>query len=70
MSLVGTESLAEHPGTMIHSDITLDEQREMSITSQMVRLCIGMEDPQDLMLNLNQAFDAVGVVKEMELEMT
>ena len=70
MSLGGTESLAEHPDTMTHSDITLDEQREMSITPQMVRLSIDVEDPQDLMLNLNQAFKAVGVAKEMELEMT
>ena len=69
MSLGGTESLAEHPDTMTHSDITLDEQREMSITPQMVRLSIGVEDPQDLMLILNQAFKTVWVAKEMELEM-
>ena len=69
VSLGGTESLAEHPGTMTHSDITLDEQREMGITPQMIRLSIGVEDPQDLMLDLSQAFEAVGMVKERELEL-
>lgn len=65
----GTESFAEHPGTMTHSDITLDEQREMGITPQMVRLSIGIENPQDLMWDLSQAFEAVRIVKEIELEM-
>ena len=69
VSLVGTESLAEHPSTITHSDIMFDEQREVSIIPQMVRLSIGVEDPQDLMLNLNQAFKTVWVAKEMELEM-
>jgi|GEM_PF-4522518 len=41
----------------------------MGITPQMVRLSIGVEDPQDLMLDLIYAFEAVGVAKEMELEM-
>jgi methionine-gamma-lyase len=34
-------------------------QREMGITSQMIRLSIGVEDPQDLMADLGQAFAAV-----------
>ena len=69
VSLGGTESLAEHPGTMTHSDITLDEQREMGITSQMIRLSIGVEDPQDLMLDLSQAFEAVGMVNARKMEL-
>ncbi|TGE27975.1 cystathionine gamma-synthase family protein [Hymenobacter metallicola] len=70
VSLGGTESLAEHPATMTHSDITPADQLEMGITSQMIRLSIGVEDAQDLMLDLSQAFEAVGVpqqVREVEL---
>ncbi len=69
VSLGGTESLAEHPATMTHSDISVPEQAEMGITAQMIRLSIGVEDAQDLMLDLEQAFQAVGVgqaVPEME----
>ncbi|AYA37324.1 cystathionine gamma-synthase family protein [Hymenobacter oligotrophus] len=56
VSLGGTESLAEHPATMTHSDITPELQREMGITESMVRLSIGVEDPADLIADLAQAF--------------
>ncbi|MET4108180.1 cystathionine gamma-synthase family protein [Hymenobacter sp. UYP22] len=69
VSLGGTESLAEHPATMTHSDITPAEQYEMGISPQMIRLSIGVEDPQDLMLDISQAFEAVGVGQEVETEM-
>ena len=45
VSLVGTESLAEHLSTITHSDIMFDEQREMGITPRMIRLSIGMKEP-------------------------
>ncbi len=61
VSLGGTESLAEHPATMTHSDITVAEQHEMGISPAMIRLSIGVEDARDLMLDLEQAFQAVGV---------
>ena len=70
VSLGGTESLAEHPATMTHSDITVPEQAEMGITAQMIRLSIGVEDAQDLLLDLGQAFEAVGMPQgKRELEM-
>ncbi len=62
VSLGGTESLAEHPATMTHSDIAPPVQRQMGITAQMVRLSIGVEDPQDLIADLNQAFARVSAV--------
>ena len=70
MSLGGTESLAEHPDTMTHSNIMLDVQREISITPQMLRLSIDVKNPQDLMLNLSQAFGNVEVAKKIGLEIT
>ena len=69
MSLGGTESLAEHPATMTHSDISVPEQAEVGITAQMIRLSIGVEDPRDLMLDLEQSFEAVGLVQARELEL-
>ena len=59
VSLGGTESLAEHPATMTHADIEPAEQRRMGITSAMVRLSIGVEDPQDLIADVEQALEAV-----------
>ncbi len=59
VSLGGTESLAEHPATMTHSDIDQAEQAGMGISSQMIRLSIGVENPQDLIADLEQALMAV-----------
>lgn len=55
VSLGGTESLAEHPGTMTHSDIPKDEQARLGITPGMVRLSVGVEHPQDVIADLEQA---------------
>ncbi|MBI3297956.1 MAG: cystathionine gamma-synthase family protein [Elusimicrobia bacterium] len=59
VSLGGTESLAEHPATMTHSDVAPADQRRMGITPKMVRLSIGVENPEDLIADLAQALEAV-----------
>jgi methionine-gamma-lyase len=59
VSLGGTESLAEHPATMTHADISPEEQRRMGITPAMVRLSVGVESPGDLIADLEQALKAV-----------
>jgi methionine-gamma-lyase len=58
VSLGGTESLAEHPGTMTHSDIPAEAQARMGITPAMIRLSIGVEHPEDLIEDLKQALEA------------
>lgn len=59
VSLGGTESLAEHPGTMTHSDVPSEDQARMGITPSMVRLSVGVEHPEDLIADLAQALGAV-----------
>ncbi len=59
VSLGGTESLAEHPGTMTHSDVPPEAQRRMGITEGLVRLSVGVEHPDDLIADLKQAMEAV-----------
>jgi methionine-gamma-lyase len=59
VSLGGTESLAEHPATMTHSDVPPDGQARMGITPALVRLSIGVEHPDDLIADLDQALAAV-----------
>lgn len=59
VSLGGTESLAEHPATMTHSDIPVEEQRRMGISDQMVRLSIGVENYEDLIADIKQALETV-----------
>lgn len=46
VSLGGTESLAEHPASMTHSDVDPAERIKMGISAQMVRLSIGRSIPK------------------------
>ena len=59
VSLGGTESLAEHPGTMTHSDIPPDERIRMGIMPGMVRLSVGVEHFEDIIADLGQALGSV-----------
>ncbi len=57
VSLGSTESLAEHPASMTHSDILPEDQMQMGISPQMVRLSIGVENADDLVWDLSQALE-------------
>ncbi|MCJ7630282.1 MAG: cystathionine gamma-synthase family protein [Longimicrobiales bacterium] len=59
VSLGGTESLAEHPGAMTHSDIPAEDQLKVGITPAMVRISVGLEDPDDLIADVAQALERV-----------
>jgi methionine-gamma-lyase len=59
VSLGGTESLAEHPGTMTHSDVPPDERERMGISPAMIRLSVGLEHPDDLIADLRQALEKI-----------
>jgi methionine-gamma-lyase len=55
VSLGGTESLACHPVTTVHSGLTEDARREIGITPALIRLSIGLEHPDDLIADISQA---------------
>ncbi len=55
VSLGGTETLMEHPGTMTHADISPERQRKMGITPGMLRISVGVEHPDDIVADLRQA---------------
>jgi methionine-gamma-lyase len=59
VSLGSVDSLAEHPSSMTHSSATPEEKAEAGIGKGLVRLSIGVEHPDDLMLDLEQALKAV-----------
>ena len=51
----GTETLASHPAAMTHSDIPEEERLRLGITPALIRISVGIEDPDDLIGDLNQA---------------
>ncbi len=59
VSLGGTESLAEHPATMTHADVSTEMKDKMSITNKMIRLSVGVENPKDLIWDIEQALERV-----------
>ncbi|MEI6778050.1 MAG: cystathionine gamma-synthase family protein [Chloroflexales bacterium] len=59
VSLGGTESLVEHPASMTHSDVDPEERMEMGITPAMVRISVGVENPEDIIADLRQALEQV-----------
>jgi cystathionine gamma-lyase len=55
-SLGGVESLIEHPALMTHSSITAKEREMAGIKDSLIRVSIGVEDKNDLIGDLEQAF--------------
>ena len=51
-------SLAIHPATTTHSQLTESEQLATGVTPGYVRLCIGIEHIDDILADLSQALDA------------
>lgn len=58
ISLGGTETLATHPASMTHSGMPAEELARYSIRPGLIRIAIGVEDPDDLVADLAQALDA------------
>jgi len=59
VSLGGTETLASHPASTTHSGMPPEQLKRFSITPGLIRISIGVEEPQDLIADLRQALAAV-----------
>jgi O-acetylhomoserine (thiol)-lyase len=51
------KSLAIHPATTTHSQLTAEEQLECGVTDDFVRLSVGIETIDDILADLDQALD-------------
>ncbi len=57
-SLGGVESLIGHPASMTHASVPPAMRQEMGLTDSLVRLSCGIEEADDLISDLDQAFHA------------
>jgi len=57
-SLGGVESLIEHPPSMTHASIPAEQRRAQGLHDGLIRLSVGVEDIEDLIEDLDQAFAA------------
>ena len=55
-SLGGVESLCGHPATMTHASIPAEEREKSGVTDSLIRLSVGIEDVDDLIDDLKNAF--------------
>jgi cystathionine beta-lyase/cystathionine gamma-synthase len=56
-----SRSLMTHPASTTHHSVGPDARAEMGVAEGMVRINIGLEDPQDLIEDIDQALRAVGL---------
>jgi len=52
------KSLACHPASTTHRQMSIDEQKAAGVTEDLLRLCVGIEHIDDIISDLDQAFEA------------
>ena len=57
-NLGDAKSLITHPATTTHQRLTPEARAQLGITDSMVRLSVGLEDPADIVEDLDQALAA------------
>jgi len=60
VSLGDISSLIQHPASMTHSTYSPEELKVAGISDGLIRISVGLEDPDDLIIDLDRALGAVG----------
>ncbi len=58
-SLGAAESMVTHPASMTHASVPRDVRLARGITDGLIRLSVGIEDPSDLIVDLQQTLEKV-----------
>ncbi len=58
-SLGGVESLISHPASMTHASIPKSERIKNNLSDSLIRISVGIEEADDLINDLKQAFQAI-----------
>ena len=58
-SLGAVETMITHPATMTHSDVPKEEREARGLTDGLVRISVGIENPDDIISDLKQALNQV-----------
>lgn len=56
-SLGGVESLVTHPASRTHTEVNLEDRLKLGITDTLLRLSVGIENVEDIILDLHQALE-------------
>ena len=58
-NLGDARTIATHPATTTHQRLPADQKVRLGITPGLIRLSVGLEDPQDLLIDLTRALNAI-----------
>ena len=58
-SLGGVETLISHPATMTHASVLPETRARLGITDGLVRISVGLEEPEDIIADLDQALGKI-----------
>ena len=50
-----------HPASTTHYGVAADKREEMGVTEGLLRINVGLEDPRDLIDDLDRALTSVGL---------
>jgi len=67
-NLGACETLITHPVSMTHSDVPADIRQRTGITDGLVRLSVGLENPADIIADLESALAAIALAEAEEAE--
>ncbi|MGM0440518.1 MAG: trans-sulfuration enzyme family protein [Chlamydiota bacterium] len=59
VSLGSVETLVQHPASMTHAGLSKEAKESAGISDDLVRLSIGIEDPEDLIADFDQALSLI-----------
>ncbi|KAA6386930.1 MAG: Methionine gamma-lyase [Streblomastix strix] len=54
VSLGNTDSLIEHPSSMTHAGLSVEQLKQQGLTPSLVRISVGLEDPNELIADLRR----------------
>jgi len=57
VSLGAVDTLISHPASMTHAGVPKEARIKMGITDDLVRLSVGIEEPEDIIADLDQALE-------------
>ena len=63
VSLGSVDTLIQHPSSMTHSDLSLEDQNKIGITESLLRCSVGLEDINDIISDFENAFSCKQVVE-------
>ena len=58
-SLGGVETLISHPESMTHGSVPVEMRQRLGITPGLVRISVGIEDVEDLIADVENAFEGI-----------